>query len=401
MGYLALTNGLVHTAAPGGAGGSAATLLLGDGLVHGVYPSPMDAEAAAGTAVESVDVSGMTVLPGMLDCHVHLFFGGGLDMVTEAATTRGAAGLAAERAAAHLRAGVTTVRDLGAPMPDVLRLRDAIAAGGTPGPRVVAAGPIVTVPGGHGAFIGEVVPDGGRLPEVVRRLADRGVDCVKIAVSGGVSTPASDLFAVQFAEPDLRAGVEAAHRLGLRVAAHASNPEAVRIAAAAGVDSIEHAVMIDDAALAALVAGTSVLVPTLAATNRTPDFLEDPGIPAHVRAKGRITVPAHRGSIRRAIAADVRVAGGTDGGSTATAHGLTAMEAEQLVRCGLSCEQAIAAVTRDAAALLGLADRLGTLEPGKTADAVVVAGDPLEDVTCLDDVRLVVKDGEVVHRASA
>lgn len=384
--FLALTGGLVYPAtAPG-------TLLIRDGVVHGEYGSLAAAEAAAGSPVEVRDVAGLTVLPGLVDCHVHLFFDGGFDMTTG---QRRDPAPAAARAAVHLRAGVTTVRDLGAPIPEVFQLRDDIAAGRVPGPRVLAAGPIVTVPGGHGAFVGEVT-EPARLPEAVERLAARGVDCVKIAVSGGVSTPGSDLFTVQFQEPELRAGVAAAHRLGLRVAAHASTPTAVRIAAAAGVDSVEHAVLVDDAALAALADRGTVLVPTLAATNRPPEFLADPRIPAFIREKAAVTVPAHRTSIARAAAAGIPMAGGTDAGSSATGHGLAAMEAAQLVACGLPPERAIAAVTRDAAVLLGLGDRLGTLAPGATADVVVVGGDPRADIGCLADVRLVIKDGAIV-----
>lgn len=397
MRFLALTGGVVHSVVAGRQP-SIGTLLLQDGLVHGIYADLTEARAAAGAPVASLDVSGMTVLPGMVDCHVHLFFSGGLDMATNLSDDLA---LAAERAAVHLRAGVTTVRELGAPTPQIFHLRDRIASGTTVGPRVLAAGPIITIPGGHGHFLGEAVADGATLPEAVRRLARSGVDCLKIAVSGGVSTPGSDLFAVQFAEPDLRAGVETAHELGLTVAAHASNPAAIRRAAAAGVDSVEHAVLLDDAALEALVEHGTTVVPTLAATNKTPEFLEDPRIPDYIREKGRITLPAHRVSIRRAIAAGVPMAGGTDAGSTATDHGLTAMEAEQLVACGLSNDAAIAAVTRDAAALLGLADRLGTLEPGKIADVVVVAGNPLEDITSLSAVRYVIQDGQVAHLADS
>lgn len=395
MSYLALTNGLVYTAADG-AVATPGTLLVGDGKVAGVHDTVDDAQRAAGGAAEVVDIAGRTVLPGLFDCHVHLFLSGELDaMVTRDADVD----LAAERARAHLRAGVTTVRDLGGPTPEIFRLRDEIATGARPGPRVLAAGPIVTIPDGHGCFMGEIVRDGRELEQAVRRLAGIGVDCVKIAVSGGVSTPSSDLFAVQFTERQLLAGVAVAHELGLRVAAHASNPEAIRIAAAAGVDSVEHAVILDDAALDALAHGTTVVVPTLAATNKPPEFLDDERIPAFIREKARITLPAHRVSIREAVAAGVPMAGGTDAGTTDVPHGLAAMEAAQLVACGLSTTDAIAAVTRHSAALLGLGDRLGTLAPGMIADAVVVDGDPTTDIDRLRDVRLVLRDGSVVHRA--
>ena len=394
--YLALANGLVHTGVPG-ASAAIATVLVRDGLIHGLYASPQQAEAAAAGPIELVDAAGMSVLPGMIDCHVHLFFSGGFDAMTNWNADTAAA---ADRAAAHLRAGVTTVRDLGGPTPEIFHVRGHIAAGNVLGPRVLAAGPIVTIPDGHGSFLGETVKTGPGLAHAVRRLADQGVNCVKVAVSGGVSTPTSDLFAVQFAEADLHVAVQTAHDLGLRVAAHASNPEAIRIAANVGVDSIEHAVMIDDAALDALAQGTSVVVPTLAATNKPLEFLDDPRIPEFVRKKGRITLPAHRVSIKRLVQARVTMAGGTDAGTTGVEHGLAAVEAGQLVGCGLSTDQAIAAVTRNAAALLGLEDRLGTLEVGKVADIVAVAGDPVADITRLTDVRLVIKDGTIVHRVT-
>lgn len=396
MRFLALANGSVFPGAPTTTT-STGTLLIRDTLVEGTYDTLSAAEAAAGRPVETVDITGMTVLPGLIDCHVHLFFTGAIDAMTNwRSDTEGAA----ERSVAHLRAGVTTVRDLGGPTPEIFQVRDDIAAGRLPGPRVLAAGPIVTVPDGHGCFIGEVVRDRVELVEAMRRLADSGADCVKIAVSGGVSTPTSDLFAVQFSESDLGAAVETAHELGLRVAGHASNPEAIRIAASVGIDSVEHAVMVDDAAIEALVHGTTTVVPTLAATNKPLSFLEDERIPQFIRDKGRITLPAHRESIKRVVAAGVPMAGGTDAGTTQVAHGLAAMEADQLVGCGLTNAEALAAVTSHSAQLLGLADELGTLEPGKLADAVVVAGNPLDDIGCLKDVRLVVKDGAVVHRAT-
>lgn len=394
MGFVALAGGVVHRCTRDETPVSG-TLLLHNGVVAGVYRSAEQAREAAGQPVSVLDVSGLTVLPGLIDAHVHLFFDGGPDMTIG---QRRDLDSAAERGEAYLRAGVTTVRDLGAPMPEILRLRDEFAAGRRSGPRICAAGPIVTVPGGHGSFAGEIVPDGTDLPRAVHRLADAGVDCVKIAVSGGVSTPGSDLFSVQFAAGDLAAAVAAAHARGLPVAAHASNPESVRIAAAAGVDSVEHAVMVDQAALDALAGSHTVLVPTLTATAKGPEFLADPAIPDFVRQKAAVTIPAHRDSIRRAIAAGVPIAAGTDAGSTGTGHALVAQEASELVRCGLSPRLALASVTRQAAALLGLAGHAGTLTTGAAADVVVVEGDPEVDITALGRVRMVLRGGVVAHR---
>lgn len=396
MGFLALTNGSILSGTSN-ASASIGTLLIRDSVIHGIYDTLKLAEEAAGSPVECVDIAGMTAMPGLIDCHVHLFFSGSTDSATQRNFD---AAMAMERAKDHLRAGVTTVRDLGAPEPAVLELRDRVADRSIPAPRILASGLVVTTHRGHGWFVGTEVASGEEAIAAITEAAGRGVDCVKIMASGGVSTEYSDLFAVQFSESDISQAVHAAHDLGLHVAAHASNAEAVRICALAGVDSIEHAVMIDGAAMEALAQSEAVLVPTLVATHLPPDFSTDVRVPTFIREKAKITMPVHRRSIRRAIAAGVGIVGGTDAGSTLTGHGLVAMEADLLVSCGLSNDQAVAAFTRHAAGLLGLADRLGTLERGKVGDVVVIGGNPIEDIAYLADVRLVVKEGEIVHRAA-
>lgn len=388
----ALTNGTILTGSA--AGRIDGTVVFRDGVIEAVVPTLPDVARLLGPVPNQIDVGGMTVMPGMIDCHVHLFLSGDLDA---AASRDYAVATAAARAKQHLTAGVTTVRDLGGPVPQIFELRDNLAARTVVGPRVMTAGSILTTPRGHGWFLGTEIRTRHQMVTAVRKAARRGVDCIKIAISGGASTENSDLFCVQFSEDDVRACVETAHELGLHVAAHASNPESIRIGAAAGVDSIEHAVMIDDAALQALVAGRTVVVPTLAATAMAPEALQDSRVPSYVREKAAVTLPVHRSSIGRVVAAGVTVAGGTDAGSTLTAHGETPLEAELLVECGLSTTDAIAAITWRAARLLRTEDRLGTVEDGKVADLVVVAGDPEEDIRCLRDVRLVIQSGEVVH----
>lgn len=390
MPCIALINGAIY---PGTApNATQGVLLLSGSRVVGVFGSLDAARAKATSHISVMDITGMTALPGLIDCHVHLFFSGGHDMVTNMSKD---VADAASRAAAHLRNGVTTVRDLGAPVPEIFELRRRISSGEVLGPRILAAGPLLTVPGGHGEFVGLTAVNGRQLREMVPAVAEQGSDCVKIAVSGGVSTPGSDLYATQFSEDDLRGAVDIAHELGLPVAAHASNAAAVRAAARAGVDSIEHAVMLDQSAIDALQDSAATLVPTLTPTDLTSTFFEDQRIPGYIREKARIVVPRHRESIRMAIEAGIPMVAGTDAGTTATAHGLAGKEAGQLTKCGLSNEHALAAVTRNAARVLGIADDVGTLEPGKAADVTVVAGNPLEEVKSLCDVRLVIKNGNV------
>lgn len=393
MGFVVLSGGVVLTCVQGEPP-KAATVLIQDDRIHGIYPTASEAVvAAAGRPVKIIDVAGTTLVPGMVDCHVHLFLSGAYD-----STTNHDFGFVAatERAGEHLRAGVTTVRDVGAPVPQIFQLRDAIAGGAVAGPRIVAAGPILTTVGGHGNFIGVEVVGGDGLTRAIRDIASRGADCVKIAVSGGVATATSDLFAIQFSEVELRSAVELAHQLGLHVAAHASNAEAVRVGARAGCDSIEHGVLVDDEALDALLASNAVVVPTLTGTDQPPGFLEDERIPEFIRDKCKITLPAHRVSIRKAIAAGIPMVGGTDAGVNNIGHGLAAKEAAQLVECGSSTAKAVSAVTHEAARLLRLDDHIGTIEPGKLADIVAVGGNPLDDITHLADVRLVVANGVVV-----
>ncbi|WP_236789888.1 amidohydrolase family protein [Amycolatopsis sp. GM8] len=393
MGFIALTNVNIflpygYLERPG------QTLLIKDENIYGVYDSLQDARLVAAGEVAVLDAAQATILPGFIDAHVHLFFNGGRDMIS--GIDRDVAG-AARRAVAHLQAGVTTVRDLGAPSPEIYFLKERASNSGSTLPRLLAAGPLLTIPNGHGHFVGRVVKDEADIVDAISELSASGVDCIKFAVSGGVSTPGSDLTAVQFNEPELRRGVHVAHDLGLRVAAHASNANAVRISAAAGVDTVEHAVMIDEPALDELVANNTILVPTLTATDLPSGFLEDENIPRYIRDKVKIVLPAHRESIARAVSAGVVMAAGTDAGSTATPHGRVANEARQLVGCGLTNREAIEALTSNAAQALGVADRVGTIEAGRVADLVGVKGNPLVDIGSLQNVVLVIKNGSIAR----
>ena len=195
----------------------------------------------------------------------------------------------------------------------------------------------------------------------------------------------------------MRAGVEVAHAAGVAVGSHASNPIGITNAARAGVDSIEHGVLLDDASAGAMAESGSTFVPTLAATHLfEPHAATDPAIPDYVREKAAITVPAHRDNFPRAVRAGVRMATGTDAGSTFVAHGVVAHEVELLARYGLSALDAIAAATCNAARMLRLDDQIGTVSAGRRGDLLIVEGDPLTDLTALRRVRHVIRDGRIV-----
>ena len=338
-------------------------VLIDDGTIAAVGP---DVVIPDGTPVTEVG----TLLPGLIDAHVHLAWGpapdGALAGVAEAKAT--------------LDAGFTTVRNLGSTARADLALRDAIAAGTVVGPRVLAAGPGLGAPGGacDQVFGGEaVVSDPAGATARVDALIDDGVDVVKLCAGGGVLATAADLEAIDLDEATMRAAVDAAHRRGRKVAAHAQGPAAIRAAVAAGVDSVEHGGLIDADTGVVLAERGVVLVPTLF---------------RHEGRPGRDDVFAHA---RAAIAAGAPVALGTD--ATVIPHGDNARELAALVEVGLSPAAAIRAATSDAAALLGLADRTGAIEPGLDADLIAVDGDPLADVTALarDQIRFVMRAGRV------
>ncbi len=226
---------------------------------------------------------------------------------------------------------------------------------------------------------------------------DAGADAIKIIATGGVHTQGSDLMAAQYTEEELRAGIDAAHARGVTVGSHASNPRGMANAIRAGVDSIEHGIFLDDETAGLMAAHATWFVPTLAATHLFEPHAGHPDIPDYVREKAAMTVPAHRDNFPRAVRAGVKLATGTDAGSTFVDHGLAAVEIEILTRFGISPLEAIAAGTKNAAEMLRLDAEIGTVEAGKVADLLVVDGDPASDIGSLRRVAMVVRAGRIVH----
>jgi imidazolonepropionase-like amidohydrolase len=401
------------------------TLLLANGrVVHGdpaVAPRPADvlieheriaavgepgafdglaagAGRAADTRIDVLDLAGATILPGLIDLHVHLVLTGAPGAPHEFSSRTLAEWilLATGHAQRHLAAGVTTVRDLGGWDEIVFPLRDAIDAGVLAGPRVLASGLVVTTTNGHGSWMGAHADDAEGIRSAVEGRVAAGANAIKIVATGGVHTPGSDLMAAQYTEAELRAGIDAAHAAGLTVGSHASNPVGITNAARAGVDSVEHGVLLDDASAAAMADAGTVFVPTLAATQLYEAHAAHPSIPDYVREKAAVTVPAHRDNFPRAVRAGVTMATGTDAGSTFVGHGVVAHEVELLARFGLPPLEAIAAATRNAARLLHLEGEIGTVAAGRRADLLIVDGDPVADLRALREVRHVLRDGRFV-----
>jgi imidazolonepropionase-like amidohydrolase len=376
-------------ALPGGA-----LVLVEDGTILGVEPAA--ARAPAGCTV--TDLPGATLLPGLIDTHVHLCADGGPRALEQLAELDAGAvdGIVADALRKHLAAGVTTVRDLGdAGWAVVDRHR-----GTGPGPTVLAAGPPLTSVQGHCWWLGGEVAGVDGLRRAVRERAERGADLVKIMASGGVMSAATDVLDGQFTLEELRAVVDEAHAVGLPVTAHAHPLTAVERCADAGVDGIEHGSCFVEhgfavpAALAARLAGSGTPVcPTL---GRTPGVEPSGPMLAVIQRLGMTWDRrlAHVAELRKG---GVRLVSGTDGGiNPAKTHGILPEAVIDLVDCGASPAEALVSATSAAALACGTGDRTGRLAGGLAADLLAVDGDPLTDVRALRAVRLVVSRGRLV-----
>ncbi len=339
-----------------------------------------------------VDLAGATLLPGLVDTHVHLAFDSSADPVANLAARDDDAALAAMAQAARLaaRGGVTTVRDLGDRGYLSLRLRDAADPAL---PTIVAAGPPITTPGGHCHYLGGATTD---VRAAVRAHAERGVDVVKIMASGGNLTPGTRPDLAQFGVDDLRAAVEEAHRHSLPVTAHAHGLPAVAQAVEAGVDGLEHVSFLtrdgvdpapDD--LVRTIADRRITIGLTLGIAPVPGGTIPPGMAARL--------PALQANSRRLYEAGAPVNAGTDAGiGLVKPPDVLRWAVAQLGMVGMSPAEALRASTSHAAAVCGLGHRKGRLEPGYDADVLAVDGDPLTDPAALHRIRAVYVRGEQV-----
>jgi imidazolonepropionase-like amidohydrolase len=387
-------------------------VVIVDGRITAVGQQGSVAEPAG---AERVELKGMTILPGLIDMHVHLTSETRKEVdALRAALTQNPADLAyrsvpfAERT---LKAGFTTVRDLGAGELLNVALKQAIASGAIPGPRMFTAGRMIATTGGHGDSSNGLSllygrangpggpergvingPEQGR--EAVRARYKEGADLIKVTATGGVLSQARNGQDAQFTEEELRAIVSTAKDYGFRVAAHAHGAEGVKRALRAGVDSIEHGTLMDDEAIALFKKHGAWYVPTVSAGRFVADKAKEDGYYSTlVRPKAAAIGPQIQATLGRAYKAGVKIAFGTDAG--VFPHGDNAREFAYMVEAGMPPLEAIRAATLNAATLLDQSANLGSVEPGFAADIVAVSGDPLRDITVLQQVKFVMKAGVV------
>jgi imidazolonepropionase-like amidohydrolase len=350
-----------------------------------------------------IDGAGRTLLPGLIDCHAHY----PIDTTVDdgfAQFRQDPDGLIALRSAGAARraleSGVTTARSAGSPGSFDYVLRDAIAAGHVPGPRLLAAGPAMTITGGHGWPFGRECDSVTEFIRGVRSNVRDGADVIKAVASEAAMLSGWDQGAggAEMTEDELRATVQEAARLHRRVLAHAQGGEAVQRAARAGVASVEHAFLAEERDLEVLAAHGTTLVPTLSVTDV---WRTIPGLTAASRARQGIIEPLHRRSTETAIRLGIPIATGTDCGVRGVTSEMVAREIRLIHEHGASTMTAIKGATSIAARTLGLDDVIGTVEVGKHADLLLVEGDPLADLRCLEGVRAVIKGGEVVRLVTA
>jgi imidazolonepropionase-like amidohydrolase len=386
-------------------------VIAGDRITQ-VAPAA-EVKIPAGAVV--TDLSQATVLPGLIDCHTHLSARADrYDEIYDFKDTpfdRAFAGVVNARRT--LEAGFTSVRDVGSPAFLAVDLRNSINEGYIPGPRVVASGPGISITGGHGdlnnyspqtsvvTFPQErnfQIADGvDQVRHVVRAQVKYGVDVIKILASGGVLSRGDNPGAPQFSSDELKMAADEAHKAGRKIAAHAHGTQSIKDAIAAGIDSVEHACLIDDEGIRMAKEHGTYLVMDIYNDDYIMGKAREFGMPQESLDKEHMVGLRQRQNFEKAVKAGVKMAFGTDAG--VYPHGDNAKQFKYMVQYGMTPAQAIRAATSDAADLIGRAKDVGSIAPGKYADMIAVYADPLQDVRALENVGWVMKGGVVFKNA--
>lgn len=380
------------------------TITVTDGrivsIADGIQPAPAEAEVVA--------LTDKTVLPGLIDLHVHLTGDPGGDFWKEAVEPEEwGVVVGAKNARLTALAGFTTVREAGSSQHSGFSLRRGTAEGMIAGPRIIAAGPALAIVGGHGDVTGfrpeinQILASGYactgavECAEKVRRASQNGADWIKITATGGVLSQQGRGLGAHFTSEEMEAIADTAHSLGLKVMAHAHGARGIEAASVAGIDTIEHGTYLDDGAIKAMKENGTVLVPTLMAFQGISERLGTGTYTPVVEEKVRAVAEAAKVFMGKARDAGVTIAFGTDSG--VFEHGRNAQEFRLMMGQGMTSREAFAAATTVAAEVLEMENEIGRLAPGYSADIIAVDGNPLEDATVLENVDWVMVRGRVIE----
>jgi imidazolonepropionase-like amidohydrolase len=385
-------------------------ILINGATIAEIGPSSVVLQHTSGK-LRVVDLTGLTVLPGLIDCHAHVL--GNLKDLSPVAQLRISSAQATLWGAHNLRIwldhGFTTLRDAGEQ--DLgygqLALRDSIKMGLIEGPRMVSAGNYISVTGGHGDA-DALAPDQALPPRpnladtlegvsaAVRHDIKYGVDWIKLMATGGISDPMSDFNVQELSEEQMRRAVEVAHRAHKLVMAHAEGQDGIKSAIRAGVDSIEHGTLLDEEGAALMEKKGTWLVPTLSVMQRYATIGRESGLDPVALEKSRLILKYQSDAFQRAINHRLRIAFGLDDDPDFLPNEFAAM-----VKGGLTPTEALQTATTHAAELLGLSKEIGSLEQGKAADIIAVSGDPTKDIHAMESVVFVMKAGKILRDTRA
>jgi imidazolonepropionase-like amidohydrolase len=367
-----------------------------------------EAAAAAMQADQIIDLSTKTLVPGLIDLHVHLTGDPGGDFRDEAVDPdEWGVVMGVKNAALTVKAGFTTVREAGSAQNTAFVLRRGTAEGKIQGPRIVAAGPALSIVGGHGDVSGfragvlDALDTGytctgaKECAEKVRKASKMGADVIKITATGGVLSQQGRGLEAHFTAEEMKSIADTAHSLGLKVMAHAHGARGIEGAAAAGIDTIDHGTFADDAALKVMKAKGTALVPTLMALEGVRERIGKGIYTPTVEVKAKEAVAAAGRQVTRAKAAGVTIAFGTDSG--VYEHGRNAGEFALMVKAGMTAKEALASATTVAAKTLGMENEIGQIVAGLSADMIAVDGNPLTDIRTLEKVQWVMVRGRIVE----
>ena len=347
-----------------------------------------------------IDGKGLTCTPGWVQGHTHIAVDGLPNMQAQVMRDDNEAAVMASASRNSLRclkSGLVAVRDMGTNFDVSIKLRDAINAGKLLGPRVYASGRVLCMTGGHGYYFGIEVDGADEARKAARAQIKRGADLLKIMATGGGQSKGMKAGVPQLNYEEIRAIVEEAHHAGIHTAAHAQGKEGVMNCLRAGVDSIEHGVTLDDEQIELMVRQGTYFCPTLMALWYVIEKGEASGIPPYVVEKCKIQAITHFDGFTAAYKAGVKVIAGTDAGTPFNYQDDMASEFIKMHELGMSVKDVIVSATRTPAEAFGVADRTGTIEPGKWADLTLIEGDPEADLEAFRRVKMVFKGGQLVY----